>query len=258
VRSGRRRPYDDAYFERMDASVARSAAVIAPTLLELTQATSAVDIGCGRGTWLAALRDHGVERLRGVDGSDVGQEKLKIDQKDFFVADLEKPLSLTHEYDLALCLEVVEHLSAKAGRRLIGTLTQAAPFVLFSSAVPGQGGVGHINEQWPQYWEALFSTQGFVRLDPFRRLIAYDLRVKWWYRQNLVLYVARREVDSSAVLGAEESFAREVGQEWIHMSTLAHYVDETSFKKLALRLPFALRHGIARRVRRLRSAADSS
>jgi len=63
--------------------------------------------------------------------------------------------------------------------------------VAFSAAIPGQGGVGHVNEQWPDYWEALFAAKGYVLVDWFRRQLWDDTAIEPWYRQNLFLYVER-------------------------------------------------------------------
>jgi hypothetical protein len=70
-----------------------------------------------------------------------------------------------------MSLEVAEHLSGKAGACLVHTLTQAAPLVMFSAAVPGQRGSHHINEQWPGYWRSLFTDEGFRLFNPIRPLI---------------------------------------------------------------------------------------
>jgi len=73
---------------------------------------------------------------------------------------------------------------------LVQNLVDAAPVVLFSAAVPGQGGTHHINEQMPMYWRALFRRHGYVLLDAIRPAILADTRIEWWYRQNTVLYVS--------------------------------------------------------------------
>lgn len=242
--------YSAAYFDEMEAEVARSAEVVVPLLLELVQPASAIDIGCGRGTWLSVLRRHGVARIRGVDGAHVLRESLQIAPEEFLAADISQPLQVGGDYDLALCLEVLEHLPAAAGEAVVKQLVELAPAVLFSAAVPGQGGVEHVNEQWPEYWESLFDRHGFVRLDPFRRVVCYDMRVKWWYRQNLFLYASPELVAGDVGLQREAEFARDLGLEWVHTSVLSHYLRERTFRGLVEALPGAFRASLQKRRRR--------
>jgi hypothetical protein len=53
--------------------------------------------------------------------------------------------SIRDHYGLAICLEVAEHLSCKTEAHLVHALTQSAPLVLFSAAVPALGGSHHIS-----------------------------------------------------------------------------------------------------------------
>ena len=67
----------------------------------------------------------------------------------------------------------------------------AAPTVLFSAALPGQGGTHHINEQWHGYWHRLFSQRGFDCFDVLRPRLCSNRDVAWWFRQNIFMYAAR-------------------------------------------------------------------
>lgn len=66
--------------------------------------------------------------------------------------------------------------------------------VLFSAAIPGQGGENHINEQWPEFWSGLFNERGYVGLDFVRRRIWNDRRIPYWYKQNILLYVKEERI----------------------------------------------------------------
>jgi len=88
-----------------------------------------------------------------------------------------------------VCLEVAEHLSPLRADPFIGTLTELAPAVLFSAAIPGQGGTSHLNERWQSYWAGLFASRGYVAIDAIRPRVRGLEDIDWWYRQNTILYV---------------------------------------------------------------------
>lgn len=141
--------YDADFFDKHDAQGYRSACGVVPILLQLVQPKSVVDFGCGSGMWLRAFADHGITDGLGLDG-----EWVQNRPKCFRVADLNQPVELPRSFDLAVSLEVAEHLAN--GDALIESLTKSAPVVLFSAAIPDQGGDGHVNEQWPDYWSCIF------------------------------------------------------------------------------------------------------
>ena len=161
-----------------------------PLILELTHAESILDVGCGRAIWLKAARELGVSDVFGIDGVEIMACDLLIPESSFQVSDLTKPVLLGRKFDLALCLEVGEHLDAQFAAVLIQTLTSHADTVAFSAACPGQEGQHHVNGQWPSYWQKHFNDRGFACFDELRRRIWEDARIEPWYRQNL--FIARR------------------------------------------------------------------
>jgi hypothetical protein len=106
----------------------------------------------------------------------------------FTPMNLTEPIKMDEHFDLALCLEVAEHLPSRTSAQLVRGLTDLAPIALFSAAVPGQGGTGHVNEQWPEYWRNLFKERGFAMLDPIRPLLREDHRVEICYLTSSPLY----------------------------------------------------------------------
>ena len=124
-------------------------------------------------------------------------------------------------------------------RTLVTRLTAAAPLVLFSAAIPGQPGIRHVNEQWPSYWRRLFAEQGFEQLDPLRREIRHDRRVKWWYRQNLLLYASKAAIAETPRLQEEATRAPRAELEWVHRrvleNALVRYATPTGIVREALR-----------------------
>ncbi len=146
-------------------------------------------MGCGLGTWLAVFRENGIADVVGVDGDYVDRARLEIPPDNFVPHDLARALRLQRKFDLAVSLEVAEHLPAECAAMFVDSLTALSPFVLFSAAIPFQGGTNHVNEQWPDYWAALFEARGFAPVDCIRREVWSNEDVEWWYAQNILLFV---------------------------------------------------------------------
>jgi SAM-dependent methyltransferase len=212
--------YPDSFFDSHEQGVLRSARLIAPNVLRLLDPKSIVDIGCGRGTWLRAFKELGVQSVLGIDGDYVNPSKLLMEKQCFLTADLSKPFKVPGRFDLALCLEVAEHLPESMAGFLVEQLTDAAPAILFSAAIPGQDGTCHINEQMPAYWRDLFRARGYVLLDPIRPVILTDARIESWYRQNLLLYVSEGFIRERPELEQFRLPVDHPGIEWVQAYVL--------------------------------------
>jgi SAM-dependent methyltransferase len=182
--------YSKEFFDGQADGSARSAATVVPRVLSILPAKSVVDVGCGVGTWAAEFLARGVPDVWGVDGDYVDRARLRISPDRFIARDLMKPLQIGRTFDLAVCLEVGEHLPASRARGLVSDLTSLAPCVLFSAAVPHGGGTGHVNEQYIPYWVKLFDEFNYQGIDPIRPWILGDDTVEWFYQQNIVMFVA--------------------------------------------------------------------
>ncbi|MEX2175672.1 MAG: methyltransferase domain-containing protein [Pirellulaceae bacterium] len=187
--------YDAAFFDSIDDGSLASARAIVPLVRELVPCQTVVDVGCGRGAWLRGFQEQGAATILGYDGDYVDRSRLLIPSECFRPTDIAQPFSIEGRFDLAVCLEVGEHLPHSRAAGLVRTLTEAAPAVLFSAALPGQGGTHHVNEQWPRFWQKHFARYDFVRLDPIRRQVWRHPAVKWWYQQNVFLFVDRATID---------------------------------------------------------------
>ena len=179
--------YYNPMFYRELASAQESAREILPLVLDIVKPSSVIDIGCGTGNWLAIAHELGVREVLGIDGRWV-KAQLAIPPEKFIEHDLSKPLKLDRRFDLALSLEVAEHLPASAARIFVQSLCDAADVVLFSAAIPGQGGRRHVNEQWPAYWAELFAVLRYECYDFLRPKIWNNPRVTWHYAQNSVIF----------------------------------------------------------------------
>jgi SAM-dependent methyltransferase len=166
-----------------------------PIIIEDFQPESVVDIGCGTGTWLSVFERYGIKSTFGVDGHHVDQRLLEFAEELFYSHDLREPLYLDRSFDVVLCLEVAEHLPVSYAETLIDSLVRLGDIIVFSAAIPFQGGRRHLNEQWPDYLVQLFRDRDFGVHDLLRGRIWRDPRVEPWYRQNILVYIrnTRRE-----------------------------------------------------------------
>jgi SAM-dependent methyltransferase len=180
-----------------------SAEVIVPLVLEFLPVSSVVDIGCGDGTWLSVFRALGVTDIFGLDGEYIDRDLLQVSHECFQAADLSKPFALGRTFDLAVSLEVAEHLPADCTVLFVDSLTRLAPMVLFSAAIPFQSGNQHINEQWPDKWAELFKRHDFLPVDFIRKRIWNNQAVEWWYTQNTLLFVQAKFLETNALLKGE-------------------------------------------------------
>jgi SAM-dependent methyltransferase len=181
--------YDQSFYDEQISGSLGSARVLLAHLHGLWQPASVLDIGCGRGAWLAAWRELGVQDVLGIDGPWNRQELLLDPAIPFRAANLEAPVQPGRRFELAMSIEVVEHLSPAAGEGVVQSLTSCADVVLFSAAFTGQGGVHHIHERYHSHWGTLFAARGYGVHDVLRPRFWADERVQPWHRANAFLYV---------------------------------------------------------------------
>lgn len=192
--------YTKSFYEELHSGVKKSAEAIVPLVLELTQAQSVVDVGCGTGTWLSVFQQYGVKHILGIDGEYVNSDLLEIPQEKFLPINLEQPFELDEKFDLVVSLEVAEHLPEEIAESFVNCLVQLGPVVLFSAAIPFQGGVNHVNEQWPDYWMNYFQEQGYVAIDCLRKEAWQNQKIEYWYAQNLLLFVDQKMLEAHDLL----------------------------------------------------------
>jgi SAM-dependent methyltransferase len=188
-------PYDRKFFDDQRLQGRRSAREIVPIVLEMIQPRSVVDVGCGVGAWLAVFKEYGVADVLGVDGAWVTRHS-QLQPHEYIERDLSQPVSLDRTFDLVVSLEVAEHLPAASAVPFVASLVRLGPVVLFSAAAPMQGGTHHLNEQWPDYWAAIFEKHGYQVVDCLRPLIWNNRGVEWYYAQNALLFVSKEQIGS--------------------------------------------------------------
>jgi SAM-dependent methyltransferase len=171
--------------------------IIVPVVLKLPilaqdsayRINSVVDFGCGIGTWLRAFKNNGVKEVLGLDGEWCDTDLLYkyVVKQEFRYVDMEQPIKLDKVYDLVVSLEVAEHISEQSANTFVQSLVNAGKVILFSAAIPGQGGDHHVNEQWPSYWQSKFEKHGYRFHDILRWKVWSHPDVDIWYKQNIFI-----------------------------------------------------------------------
>lgn len=166
----------------------RSAQVILPIVFEVARPRSVIDVGCGVGTWLSVARGLGATRTVGLEGHWIVGLPLDHPELEIRSTDLEGSLPDDERYDLAMSMEVAEHLTPKRAESFVEELCRLSDRVLFSAAIPWQGGTRHLNERPQSYWAGIFDRHGYGARDIVRPAVWRDGKVSYWYRQNAFLY----------------------------------------------------------------------
>jgi SAM-dependent methyltransferase len=222
--------YSDKFYDAIRDGSRRSAQAVAPIAIELVRPKSIVDVGCGDGTWLAVFRDLGVIDTVGLDGDYVERRMLQIPQDQFRATDLSSPFGLPRTFDLAISLEVAEHLPPLSADGFVESLTKLAPAVLFSAAIPFQGGTQHLNEQWPDYWAALFKNRDYLPVDCIRGKIWGNDQVEHWYAQNTLLFASADRIREDSKLRREHEKTNLQQLALVHPRTYASKAQPRTFQ----------------------------
>lgn len=180
--------YDASFYEYINAGSLASARVICPLVTSWLKPDSVLDVGCGAGAWCRVWGEAGVPDVQGTDGAYVDRRSLLIQETSFHSQDLAQPFDFGRKFSLATSLEVAEHIPENSARVFVDNLARHSDIILFSAAVPGQGGEFHVNEQPLAYWKKHFEDLGYSCFDPVRPLVARDPKVEPWYRYNTLLY----------------------------------------------------------------------
>lgn len=197
--------YNDAFYRNRNRKSEYAAERILGIVFDelAVKPNSVVDIGCGVGTWLRISKEkYGVKHVLGVDGAYVPQKYLQVSDKEFLAENLEKyeaeklyQYNQNSQFDLAISLEVAEHIDRKYAKEFVNKLCNLSNVVCFSAAIPKQGGDAHVNEQRLSYWVDLFNQNGYLLADIIRSDIWNDKRIPVWYRNNVVLFYKKDVVD---------------------------------------------------------------
>jgi SAM-dependent methyltransferase len=241
--------YSAQFFVGQKTLSYQSARQVVPIIQQFVPVRSVCDVGCGVGTWLRAFHEAGIQDVTGLDGNYVDKKLLEIPRTAFHEADLRQPLRLDRTFDLAVSIEVAEHLPESRGASFVEDLTRLAPVVLFSAAIPRQGGTAHINEQWQSYWAKLFTDLDFVTCDVLRPIIWNNSEIARWYRQNILLFCRRDFLSELPSLTATEG--RSLPLAVVHPQQYLEIWDEVNVRGSVQLLERALKRALYRRIEKL-------
>lgn len=188
--------YNDNFHNAHYQNSLSSAKEIVPLFFEFFKPSAVLDVGCGLGTWLTVFEEHGC-KIKGIDGDYVNSQDLIIDKEKFTPFDLNQAFDLKEKFDLVISLEVAEHIFPENAESFINSICHHSDIVLFSAAVIGQEGTLHFNEQDNEYWTALFSKSGYQCVDFMRHKIWNNNKISWWYRQNILIFIKKSEINNS-------------------------------------------------------------
>ena len=245
--------YNASFFRNMHTVSVRSAEVVVPMLVEALQPRSVLDVGCGTGAWLNEFRRCGVDDIRGIEGDWAPAEFLQFPSDLIHRTDAASGFDLKRRFDLAVTVEVAEHIEPSKARQFVSDLTKHADFVYFTAAIPGQGGTSHLNEQWPDYWASLFGEHGFLLVDWPRQALWDNPRVDACVTQNGFLYI-REGVAGPGALARRESWPLRMVHPRLFEHTLAKMSDPETLKacltakKALMMLPALIRRSVVERL----------
>lgn len=151
---------------------------------EMYSPKNVIDIGCNEGLYLEGFSGC---KVLGIDFDAHSLAKATVP---VIRLDITKPLDLPR-YDLAICLEVLEHIPSEDSDAVLDNICRASDTIVFTAAQPGAGGVGHINCQPKDHWRARFKDRGYEEATKETEYITQHLKEKsgimGWLLDNLMI-----------------------------------------------------------------------
>ena len=180
--------YSSDFYDYINAGSTASARCVVPLMRSVMTIDSVLDVGAGVGAWAAQWLAGGTPEVTAVDGAYAEDSPLLVPARHFVAHDLTQPMDLDRKFDLVQSLEVAEHIPEDKADVLVESLVRHGDVVMFSAAVPGQGGEFHINEQPLEYWRQKFASHGYAPFDWLRPQMADQDDIEPWYRYNTIIY----------------------------------------------------------------------
>lgn len=184
--------YDKAWFDSLAKYREWNERAMWAILATLGKPSSMVDLGCGDAWMVRTARMAGVKPSLGVEVSRA-LKLLRPLWASVYIADLRLPLVLNRKYDLVVSVETAEHLEPEyADTYVDNVVNHCAKWLVFTAAIPGQNGEGHVNCQPKEYWQEKFEAKGLIYSGHYTYVLAEAW--KWatgpmfWLPQNVQVF----------------------------------------------------------------------
>jgi hypothetical protein len=179
-----------------------SAEKVVSILFDIFKPKSVIDVGCGTGLLLKHFQKKG-STIMGYEGKWINKDLIEdnISNNLVKIIDFEQLDFINiKESELCICLEVAEHISFEQAEIFVNFITLHSKLIIFSAAIPYQGGFNHINEQWSDFWDLKFSKFGYVKYDILRPILWDQDLITWPHKQNMVVYLHNSEIEMAKQL----------------------------------------------------------
>lgn len=229
--------YNEEFHENRDL-ITRHTAETVVKILKGLKVNSIADVGGGLGTWLSVFANEFLSsedkecKAHLYDGDYINPSELVIDSSKFVKCDLNRGPISKERYDLVICLEVAEHLLPERAESFVEDLTTMGDIVLFSAAIPHQGGGGHINEKPQSYWIELFERKGYAVYDIIRGRIQHDEDIPFWYKNNMFIFCSPTSHNKSEL---EKYGDKSIMLNWVQYELYEKYAELYEIKNNELK-----------------------
>lgn len=233
------RIYNDKFHEKRNELTRYAAETVIEYLRSIISVNSVCDVGGGVGVWVDEIKKQSGERYKKgivLDGAYVPAEQRLVAKSEFMECDLTDRINLNEKFDLAISLEVAEHLPETRANTFIEDIVSLSDIVLFSAAIPGQGGKGHINEQPVSYWVDLFEKSGYKAFDIIRPKIQAIKKIPSWYRNNTIVYCNKNSelIDTLKNVQVEPMYDWVLSESFFNISRkLQAYQESKTYRKVS-------------------------
>ena len=187
--------YSPYFYDSVSSRAQKTAIITSDIVSRLLTPQSMVDIGSGLGIWSKVFLS-AFPSMTNLVAIDLERHKSRILDSleeipafNFLERNLESVEGLPDShYDLAICVEVLEHVSPKAAQNIFDEFSKKCSFIVFGAAIKGQGGTHHINEQSFEFWTNEMLRRGLIPVDVFRPQLLRDKQVPGYYKYNMILW----------------------------------------------------------------------
>lgn len=219
---------------------------------------SNVDIGCGHGLFVEALRQAGLYSSFGLEGSSSAVALWPTSQKhNYWIAELrdESTIDLIPPTEMVTSFETAEHLPEEYADQLVKFMVCHNPkLIIFGAAtwLQDQGrNITHYNEMPYHYWIKKFKNHGY-KLDILTTVSLRNTLFKsglfgqtWWYPKNILLFYPQDIAETEMIYKTSDISILDQGLIWFEiqdtddMFSLMLLRDYCEYKLLAMEYLYA-------------------